>query len=182
MQLCFISKKGDNTTQTGRDPLLKCLYLTNRLRQFTPGLVTDKCLLEQKTPTETKNNCVHVQLEQIIDKIKRDQNPNFWRAGSKCRVYAWPLHSPLLKGWANYLSSPSCPTPGHTPTITPYKEPACPPWASKWPSEPVACCPSKAFREFSVWPLINFYWLRPRTLVHNDMKICPHILLSKERW
>ena len=56
MQLGFISKKGDNTTETGWDPLLKGLYLTNRLGQFVPGLVSDKCLPNQKIPTETKNN------------------------------------------------------------------------------------------------------------------------------
>ena len=56
MQLGFISKKGDNTTEIGWDPLLKGLYLTNRLGQFVPGLVSDKCLPDQKIPTETKNN------------------------------------------------------------------------------------------------------------------------------
>ena len=78
MQLGFISKKGDNTTETGWDPLLKCLYLTNRLGQFVPGLVSDKCLPEQKIPQKLKITCIHEQLEQIMDnKIKRDPKPNF---------------------------------------------------------------------------------------------------------
>ena len=36
------------------------------------------------------------------------------------------------KGVGNHLSNSSCLTPGQTPTVAPYKEPACPPWASKW--------------------------------------------------
>ena len=127
-------------------------YYRDRLGSFAQVLVSDKqagiicsrpCIWQMspwaENPPETKNDCVHVQLEQIMDKIKRDLKPNFWRAGSKCRVYAWPLHSTPLKGWANHLSNSSCLTPGQTPTVTPCKEPACLPWVSKWASEPVAC-------------------------------------------
>ena len=106
---------------------------------------------------------MHAQLGQILDKrYKRLKKPNcyFWKAGSKNRVLGaragyctCPLHSTLPKGWANHLSHASCPAPGHTPTLTPYKEPAR-------PAPP--CCsrgPSKALPEFLVWPLINSYCL-----------------------
>ena len=35
-----------------------------------------------------------------------------------------PPHTPPPNGWAKHLSHRSGPTPGHTPTIIPYKEPA----------------------------------------------------------
>ena len=68
------------------------------------------------------------------------------------------------RGWANHLSYPSSLTPGHTPTLTPYKKRAhTHPLGSK--REPVMLptaarrSPSKALCEFLVWPLVNFYWL-----------------------
>ena len=48
------------------DPLLQCLHLDTRL------------LGQQNTKKlqGTKNNCVHAQLGQILDKIQKDQKPN----------------------------------------------------------------------------------------------------------
>ena len=44
--------------------------------------------------------------------------------GAKAGYCPCPLHTTPPKGWANYLSHPSGSTPGHTLTLTPYKEQA----------------------------------------------------------
>ena len=49
----------------------------------------------------------------------------------------YPLHSTPPKGRADHLSHASSPTPGHTPTLTPYKEPALPASGSEQAGEPV---------------------------------------------
>ena len=97
--------------------------------------------------------------------------------GAKAGYCARPLHTTPPKGWADHLSHPASLTPGHTPTLTPYKEPALP--HSRGASKegnlllvptPHCCSRSsnRALSEFLVWPLINFYLLtRPRTLVGN---------------
>ena len=81
-----------------------------------------------------KNNCMHLQLGQIMDKkIQKDWKSKccLSRAGNKRRgweakgeYYPCPLHSTLPKGWADHLSHHSSPTPGHTLTILPREEPA----------------------------------------------------------
>ena len=43
------------------------------------------------------------------------------------------------KGWAKHLSRPSSPTPGHTPTLTPYKEPARLPYTPQGVSKGMCC-------------------------------------------
>ena len=96
-----------------------------------------------------------------------------------------PAHN-TSRGWANHPSHASGPTPGHTPTLTPYKEPAhpllgneqgnlllvfVPPCGSRGPN--------KALPEFLVWPLINFFWLRrPRSLI--SIRITWETLQSSE--
>ena len=112
----------------------------------------------------------------------KNKKPNchLWRAGSKNKVLgakagycACPLHTTPPDGWANHLSHPSSPTPGHTLTFTPYKEPAHTRSGSEQGNlllvfAPFCTCrsPYKALPEFLVWPLVNFYWLRrPRKLV-----------------
>ena len=123
---------------------------------------------------------------QIMDnKIQNNQknpsNCHFWGAGSKNRVpgakagyCTCPLHSTPPKGWANHLSHTFHPTPGHTPTLTPYKEPAHPPhWgASKGTSysfllPPVASgAPIKSGLNFLTGLLpISIDWGRPRTRI-----------------
>ena len=59
---------------------------------------------------------------------------------AKAGSCAWPLHTIPPKGWANH---PSSPTPGHTPTLIPYKERAHPhPHSTqKRAREPVDCSP-----------------------------------------
>ena len=80
-----------------------------------------------------------------------------------------PAYSPP-KWWAKHLSHASGLTPGHIPTLTPYKEQACtPPVASK-AREPILCSrrpcshptpcirsSNKALPELLVWPLVNSY-------------------------
>ena len=116
------------------------------------------------------------------NKIQKDQNPNCnsWGARSKNRVLgakagycSCTLHIAPPRRWADHLSHLSGQTRGPTPTLTPYKEPACP--LSQSEQETLflvfspSCCsrsPNKALHEFLVWPLINFYLLRrPRTQV-----------------
>ena len=123
--------------------MLQCLHL-------------DKCLLEPQNTrklSKTKNNCLHAELGQILDgKIQKDQkNPSchFWRAGRKAGYCACPLHSTPPKGWVNPLSPPSSLTPGHTPTLTPYKEPVPnPPTPRRERArEPVTCFHSPVLQQ-----------------------------------
>ena len=53
---------------------------------------------------------------------KRSKNPTATseEQGAKAGYWACPLHTAPPKGWADHLSPPSSPTPGHTPTFTPY--------------------------------------------------------------
>ena len=86
---------------------------------------------------------MHAQFGQTIDnKIQKDQKiPTATSEGPRARggYCAYPLHTAPPKGWAKHLSHPSEPSPGPE-TVTPYKEPACPPWgASEQEREPVAC-------------------------------------------
>ena len=100
---------------------------------------------------------------------------SFWRARSKtesktkvseakagyCECL---LQSTQWTGWADHLSHPSCPNSGHSPTLTPWKQPACPLLGSKQGNcylfSLTPCCSNKALPEFLVWPLVNFCWLR----------------------
>ena len=118
--------------------VLQCLHL-------------DKPLLEQQNTKKlhaTKNNCVHTQLGQILDqKIQKDQKTQLPLlknreekpgVGSKSRVLCMSPALNTTKGWAEHLSHPSGLAPGHTPTLTPYKEPARP-LLRKWARETVTC-------------------------------------------
>ena len=70
-----------------------------------------------------------VQLGQILDKgYKQTKNPNatFEDPGAKAGYCAFILHTPWPNGWANHLSRPSGPTPGHTSTLNPCWEQAPP--------------------------------------------------------
>ena len=116
-----------------RDPLLQCLYL-------------DTPLLQQQNTEKlygTKNNCACAlganSLEQILDakdtkKTKTSTSTfeeprtktGFW--GAKAEDCVCPLHTPPPEGWADLLSYPSSPTPGHTPTLTLCEEQISPPW------------------------------------------------------
>ena len=82
--------------------------------------------------------CMRGWGNKIKDKIQKDQNPTLVTyeeleqkqgVGSKSRILHIPPHSTPPKGWADHLSHPSGPTPGHT--LTPYKEPVRPSLASK---------------------------------------------------
>ena len=162
-----ISKYSINETGWDLGPFaaaLQCLHL-------------DTPLLEQQNIEKlygTKNNCVHGQLEQILDPkdTKRPKRPNchFWGAWSKNRVSGvkagyciCPLHTTPPKGWGKHLSHPSGPTPGHIPTLTPYKKevPLGKQRSLLFVLAPARCSrgPNKALTEFPGWPLVNFYWL-----------------------
>ena len=95
------------------DPLLQCL---------PPG----KPLLQQQNTKKlygTKNNCVHAQLGQILDKkIQKTKklNCHFWRAASNAGGREQKQGTSNASCTHHHLSHPSGPTPGHTPTLTPY--------------------------------------------------------------
>ena len=126
---------------------------------------------------ETKKNCLHAQLRQIMDnKIKRDQNPNchFWRVRNKSRVLCMPPAHSTTSGWADHLSHPSSLTPEHTLPSLHVRNKLVHPTLLQWAGKQgnllsvlvPPCCsrdPNKASSEFLVWPLVNFYWLRRPT-------------------
>ena len=128
---------------------------------------------KKKTFYGTKNNCVHVQLGQIINKRYKTtttNQPPFQKfleksrvVGTKSGYWASSLHSTPPEGWIKNLSQSSDPTPGHTLPSTHIRNklPLTLPWRVSEQGEPVTCSPSpnKAFPEFLVWSLVNFYWL-----------------------
>ena len=142
------------------DPLLQCC------------LHLDTPLLEQQNTKKlygAKNNHVHAQLRQILDKRDQEKYPTatFEEPRAKAGYCARPLHTTPPKGWAKHLSHPSGPIPGRTATLTPYKEQAPAP-SPQGKASKGACClfslppccsrgPPKALPDFPVWPLINFY-------------------------
>ena len=129
---------------------------------------------------------MNAQLGQILDKwykeTKKTQIPLLKKPGEKVADHwACPSTQHLLK--VGEPPKPPSQTTEHTPTFTPFKDKAQPPpGASKQENGlfvlTPACCsrgPIKAWPEFLVWPLMNFYRLRkPRTLVSNK---CPHLPL-----
>ena len=101
------------------------------------SLALDTPLLKLQN-TGTKNNPVHVQLRQIWDqKIQKrqkekkkmpflksqEQNLGVTRKSRYCACPHCTQHH--RKGGQNHLKPP--PATEHTPTLTPYKEQACPP-------------------------------------------------------
>lgn len=87
---------------------------------------------KHRKAVRTKNNYMHVQLGQIIDrKIQKTKklNCHFSRAGRenqgvgcKNRVLSMCPALSTTRGMGKPLKAPSDPTPGHTPTLIPYKE------------------------------------------------------------
>ena len=82
---------------------------------------------------------------------------------SKSRYCAWSLHRAPPRGQADHLSNPS----GWTHWLLPH--PRSIEGTSLLHSEqvhlllvcaPSWCSPAKAWPEFLIWPLINFYWLK----------------------
>ena len=74
---------------------------------------------------------MYAQLAQILNKIQRDQKtqlPPLKSQEQKQGTAHAPCTQHNTKGWPNHLSQPSSWTPGHTPILTPYKEPARPCW------------------------------------------------------
>ena len=73
-----------------------------------------------------------MRLGQILDqkdtKTKRPTSASE-QPRTKRGYYACPPALNTTKGWANHLSHPFSSTPGHTPTLTPYKELALSPLA-----------------------------------------------------
>ena len=97
---------------------------------------------------------------QKIPKWPKKPSFYFWRAWSKKQVLEakevhTPLHStPPPEGWAKHLRHLTGLTPGHTRTITPYKEQARPLWGVSKQGNPfvlfLPCWsrPNKALPEF----------------------------------
>ena len=76
-----------------------------------------------------------------MDKIQKDQKKptaTSEEPEQKQGTAHAPLHTAPPKGWAEHLSHPSGPIPGHTPTLTPYEESARPPFREQ-ARESVAC-------------------------------------------
>ena len=146
------------------------------MEPFAAGLQClplDTSLLEQqnintKKLYETKNNCVHVQLEQMLDPkdtetnkqtkkpIATSEKPGAKARGQEQRQSA--TCAPCTQGTEgviNHQSHSSGLTPGHNPTLTPHKEWAHPPQGSGKQSLlfvlTPSCCsrdPNKALPEF----------------------------------
>ena len=59
---------------------------------------------------------------KLWTRYKKTKNPTTTseELGAKAGYCACPLHTAPPRGWANHLSHPSGPTPGPTPTLTPY--------------------------------------------------------------
>ena len=121
---CHLPRQGIFPTQGLNPGLLWLLHWqVDSLTTKPPAEATEKLY-------GAKNNRVHVQLGQILDKrYKETQKPNcqFWRAWSKSRVLC---HSPytqhlLRRGQTMQATPPAQPL--DTPTLSPYKEPAHPP-------------------------------------------------------
>ena len=88
--------------------------------------------------------------------------------GAKAGYCACPLKSNSTRqGWTNHISHISSLTPGHSPTLTPYKEQASTPSSANLQArKPViySCSPrlqhspNKALAKF-IWSQVNFFWL-----------------------
>ena len=124
------------------------------------------------------NNCINVQLGEILDKNikkkkkKKQKNPSA-TSEEQGEKTVWEqkccLHSTPPEGWAKHLSHPSRLTHGHALPLTPIRNKLAAPsaeGASKEARKPVCshlpppCCsrdPNKALPAFLVWPRINFY-------------------------
>ena len=93
--------------------------------------------------------------------------------GAKIGYCSCPLHSTPPKGWAKYLSHPSCWTPGHSPALVPYKEPAHPHLREQ--AIKGSCCLfslpqlKQGPRKSLAWPLVNFL----SGLCCSVTKLCP---------
>ena len=98
------------------------------------GLWLDTSLFEQQNTKKlhgTKNNCVHAPWGPIPDPndTKRPKTPtatlfrSLEQKQGVGRKNMPPAHTPPTE-WANHLSHPSSLTPGHTSTLTLYKEQA----------------------------------------------------------
>ena len=162
--------------------LLSPSWSANRKREVGLGPGTLCCnactwtsLLEQqnakkkKKKYRTKNNCMHMQLDQILDPQNSKTKKSSWQlwgawsknraSGAKAEYGTHPLHSTPPRGWADHPSHPH-PHPIQE-TSLPYHQGSCK--QGKWASVLTTHCgcrgPRKALPEFLVWPLANFYSL-----------------------
>ena len=111
-----------------------------------------------KKPSGPKNNHVHGQPGQILDnRIQKDQNPN-----ATCEdLGAKAGYAPCTQNHHG-VSRPSQPPlqsdPGHTPTLTPYKERVGKGTRHVFSLPPSATGASvKLSPTFPFWPGVNFY-------------------------
>ena len=134
------------------------LSLSNRIQRNCIGLKITACVLSwDKFWTQKIQRDQETQLP-LLKSLEQKQG-----VGSKSKVLRMPPAHTTTYGVGKHLSHPS----GDTPTLTPYKEPACPCSGSEQTRESVVCSrspllqqgPNKALPEFLVWPPVNFYWL-----------------------
>ena len=124
---------------------------------------------------------------QKIQRDKKKKSPNLrawsknWLLRAKAEYWTCPLHTKPPEGWANYLNHPSCLTLGHTPTLTPFKEPAhslfgaskeiycwffLPPAAAQAPIKP-------CLKIFFYWNMTAVqYWFHFRCIAEWFIHIC----------
>ena len=109
-----------------------------------------------------------------VQSIKRQNTPvaTCEDTGAIAGSSACPLKYTPAKGWAGHLSFPSNQTPGHTPTLTSYKEQGHPSGVSKGTINLFLLPPTAAAA--GVKPCLDFLpglsyisvdWGRPRTLM-----------------
>lgn len=125
-QACFMSDTQVRYTHSGDGQWLK-LFPPETGWDLNPGILccsactwTNGLFQQQKTKKlkGTTTSCVPTQLGHVInEEIQKDQNEQKQGTGMH------PVHS-ATQGWADHLSDPSTPTPGHTSALLPHKEPA----------------------------------------------------------
>ena len=141
------------------DSLLQCcsactwthLSSSNKIQRNQMGLKITACICSQGKFWTKDTKTKKIQLP-LLKSPEQKQG-----VGSKSRYCACPQHTTPAKGWANHLSHPSSWTPGHTVTLTPYKEQGYPRLRERASKE--ACClfllPSAA-AEAPIKPCLNF--------------------------
>ena len=111
------------------------------------------------------------------------------KAVSKSSTRTCLLHTPPPKRQANHLNHPSSPTPGHTTTLTSYKESGRDEQRKQLlVLTPHCYCrgPNKALPEFLIQPLNNFYGQRKKSQdcfhIRNALSQGTNICLYPEEW
>ena len=130
---------------------------------FTEMLAPEKMsprVTEYKETIRDWNNCIHVQLEQIMNRVQEGQKPScyFWGMGSKSRVVCMTHAHSATKGGLTLESSP---------TLSPFKGPTQAPFR-RWAREHVTCfCSLMQQNDLSPFPRQNIH-------LHSNSSLCPN--------